>query len=109
MAPYKKAFVVNRSINYTELDKFNYTELIYYKVVQSLLQTGASIIKWGNFFTKRGRYYKVYKVLQSITKYYKAGITLSQSGADDLLESGAIVIKKCDRYYKVGQLYKKVG
>ena len=52
-------FVVNRSINYAELTGFNYFELIYNIVGQSLLQTCAGISKWGNFITKWGRYHKV--------------------------------------------------
>ena len=34
-----KTFAVNQSLNYAELDKFNYVELIYYSVLQSFSQT----------------------------------------------------------------------
>ena len=33
-------------------------QVIYYKVDQSLLQTGVGIIRWGNFITKWGYYYR---------------------------------------------------
>ena len=32
--------------------------VIYYKVGQSLLQSGAGITKWGKYITKSGNYYK---------------------------------------------------
>ena len=32
--------------------------LIYYKVGQSLLQSGVGITKWSKYITKRGNYYK---------------------------------------------------
>ena len=32
--------------------------VIFYKVGQSLLQSGAGITKWGKYITKSGNYYK---------------------------------------------------
>ena len=40
-------------------------QIIYYKVGQSLLPSGVSIIKWCNFITIWGRYYKVEQLLHS--------------------------------------------
>ena len=37
---------------------FKMEQLIYYKVGQSLLQSGAGITKWGKYITKRSNYYK---------------------------------------------------
>ena len=39
----EQAFLVNRSVGCAELDEFNYVELIYCKIWQSLLQTGARV------------------------------------------------------------------
>ena len=61
---------------------------------QSLLETGASIRKWGI-------YYKVGQdpLLKgrSASRYYKMGQVLFKIGAKSLSQSG-------DRYYKMGQL-----
>ena len=54
---------------------------------KSLLKTRESIRKWGNFITKRGKYYEVEQVRTNLgNRYYKVGC----------------------RYYKVGQVYYKV-
>ena len=39
-------------------------QVIYYKVGQSLVPSGVGIIKWGNFITQWGRYYKGEELLQ---------------------------------------------
>ena len=41
----QQTFVVKQSISCAELDEFKYVELIYYKVGQALLKTGARITK----------------------------------------------------------------
>ena len=79
---------------------------------QSLLQTEASITKWSNFITERGRFYKKGPVLllsRATSRYYKMGQELLQIRASNILQNEAIVITKWGRYYRVGQLYKKVG
>ena len=84
--------MLNQSVNCIELDEFNYLELMYYKIGQSLLQNGTGIRKWYNFFTKRGKHY--YKVRQiPIFKRWDKGY----------YNAGQII------YYKVGNCYYRVG
>ena len=42
-------------------------------------------------------------------RYYKVGQELLQSWAGNLSQTGSIVIEKWARYYKMGQIYYKVG
>ena len=55
LALQNKSFAVNQSVNHAELNEFNYFELGYYIVRQSLLETATAILKWGNFVTNMGR------------------------------------------------------
>lgn len=50
-----KTFVLNKSVNYAELDEFSYVQLIYYKVGQSLLGSGAGITKLDKHYYKVGQ------------------------------------------------------
>ena len=62
-------------VNHAEFTEFNYVELIYHKVGQSLSQTGTIITMWG-------RYYKVgQELLQSRSAlcYYKVEQELLKS------------------------------
>ena len=93
---FKKSLVENWWTN-----AFIYFELIYYRVGQSLLQTGASITKWGNYIANSNNYYKVGQALLgngAASPNYKTGQQLLQIEASNLLQSGAIVFGA-----KVGQ------
>ena len=78
-------------------------EFTYYKVGKPLLQTKqvlqyeATLVQIGAGITKLGKH------------YYKVRLKLLQNGADNLLQSGAIVNTKWGSYYKVGQIYYIVG
>ena len=85
---------------------------MFYKVGQSLLQTGERITKCGNIITKWGKHnYKV-APLRIITKgqdiFYRAAVIPLQSGAIIIPQRGMYYkrvrfITKWDRYYKLGQ------
>ena len=47
----------NCFVNHVELFEFNYFELIYYTVRQSLLQIRKNVSKWDNFITKQCKHY----------------------------------------------------
>ena len=96
---------LNQSVSCVELDEFNYVELIYYKVGQSLSKTGARITKCNNLTTKWGKHnYKVGQ-LRVITK----GQGKLKSGAVNSLQSGAIISTKRDMYYKKRRFIAKWG
>ena len=62
----------------------------------------ASIIKYGNFTTKWGNYYKVRQVLlwsRGVLPYYKLGQGLLKSGADNLVQSGTIFSSRLYLYF----------
>ena len=74
------------------------------------LQGGTTFIQIiAIIITKHGRL----EILQSWAKwgncYRKVRQGLLQSGAGNLLQTGSTFIGECGRYYKVTQLYYKVG
>ena len=80
---------------------FNYIALIYYKVGQYLLQTGASITKWD-------RYYKVWQALLKGDQFcviIKWGKTYSKLG--QTLQCGNIIITKLGHMLQSGPIIKK--
>ena len=67
---------------------------------------------WGNFIANWDRYYKLGETLiesRVVSRYYKVGQELLQSGSNNLLHSRAVATGKGGRYYKVGELYYKLG
>ena len=91
---------------------------------QSLLHTGAGILKWDNFFYKLrqalqsgGKYYHKVGLIHAITQedksYSKIGTVNLQQSRQSLLQSGQVLkrettllnsdITRWDSYYKVGQ------
>ena len=58
-------------VNYVELFEFNYFELIYYTVRQSLLQICKNVSKWDSFITKQCKHYFKLGQLCAITKQGK--------------------------------------
>ena len=77
--------------------------MIYCKVGQSLLKTGARITNCNNFITKCGKHnYKVGQ-LCVITKEQE----ILKSGAVNSLQSSTVIITQRDMYYKKGRLITK--
>ena len=70
------------------------------------------VTNWDKNHKVRQLYYKVGQALlisRAASRYYKLEQAILQSGAGNLLQSWAIVITKCGKYYKVGKFYYKVG
>ena len=78
-------------------------ELIYYKLGQSLIQTGEIITKCASFFTKWGKHNYKAGQLRIITM----GQEILKSGAVNPLQNDAIIIIKKDMYYRKGRLTTK--
>ena len=81
----------NWSVNYVELDEFDYVGLIYYKVGLSLLQSGIGIAKLVKHYHEVGQLRVTEKQDKS---YYKVGRWF--------------IIKWGDFYCKVGQILQSV-
>ena len=78
-------------------------ELIYYKLGQSLIQTGEIITKCANFFTQWGKHNYKAGHLRITTM----GQEILKSGAVNPLQNDAIIIIQNGMYYRKGRLTTK--
>ena len=96
-------------MNYYELHEFSCVQSIYYKVQQSILQTGKSISKWDNFLMKWDWYYKVGQVIlesRAVLRYYKVGKVIHYKVEQSLLQSGTNFLP--DEYESGVEQYNKM-
>ena len=62
-------------------------QVIYYKVGQSLLQSGVGIIRWGNFIAKWGYYYRKSQYIFVTQDKWRPMFTDSQYGAFQMAQT----------------------
>ena len=89
--------------------KFNYFELIFYIVGESLLQTSAGISKWNNFISKWRNNCKLGQALSKVMTPLCPILVqqLLQSGAGNSLQFGVVSAAKWGKTTKRGNFITK--